>query len=72
MTSITNNQVINASLTSGSGTQTIEIIERDYNNLLNKPTIGGVELVGDVLLQDALEAGVLTNMEIQNLIDNIG
>lgn len=64
---------LKASLTAGTGTQTIEFIEKDYNNLINKPTIGGTELVGDITLEDVGydRPEFLTNSEIENLINSI-
>lgn len=46
-------------------------VEKDYENLLNKPSINGVELVSDKSFED-LGDHVLTNFEILELMKNAG
>lgn len=46
-------------------------VEKDYENLKNKPSINGVELVSDKSFED-LGDHVLTNFEILELMKNAG
>lgn len=41
---------------------------KDYEQLLNKPSIEGVVLIGDKTFED-LHMHVLTNIEIENLLN---
>lgn len=47
------------------------VVEKDYENLKNKPSINGVELVSDKSFED-LGDHVLTNFEILELMKNAG
>lgn len=47
----------------------ITVIDKDYNSLINKPKINGVELIGDKSFPDlGLES--LSNIEIENLLNS--
>lgn len=63
---------LHGTLTAGTGTKIIEKLEKDYNNLENKPAINGKTLQGNIQSDD-LDIGVpLTNQEIENLINRMG
>lgn len=47
------------------------VVEKDYENLKNKPSINGVELVSDKSFEE-LGDHVLTNFEILELMKNAG
>lgn len=47
------------------------VVEKDYENLKNKPSINGVELVSDKSFED-LGDHALTNFEILELMKNAG
>ena len=47
------------------------VIEKDYEKLVNKPSINGVELIQDKSFED-LGDHVLTNFEILELMKNAG
>lgn len=47
------------------------VIEKDYEKLVNKPSINGVELIRDKSFED-LGDHVLTNFEILELMKNAG
>ena len=47
------------------------VIEKDYEKLVNKPSINGVELISDKSFED-LGDHVLTNFEILELMKNAG
>lgn len=69
--SLKNNTSLKATLTAGTGTQTIKEIEKDYTQLINRPKINGVELIGNVP-PESLDVGeALTNMEIEALIQGL-
>lgn len=59
--------------TSMSGTLKMadRVIEKDYEKLVNKPSINGVELIQDKSFED-LGDHVLTNFEILELMRNAG
>jgi hypothetical protein len=68
---IIENASLKGTLTAGSGTQVIKVVEKDYNELDNKPSINGTELIGNILSDDLHIGTPLTNTEIENLINNI-
>lgn len=68
---ITTNASLKATLTAGTGTQVVEVYENDYNDLENKPSINGKELVGNVLSDDLDIGDPLTNSEIEALIQGL-
>lgn len=67
------NASLKATLTAGTGTKIIKEPENDYEKLINKPSINGVELIGNLATADLdLETGeALTNMEIEALIQGL-
>lgn len=71
MDSTRSNASLKATLTAGSGTQVIERVEKDYNQLDNKPSINGTELVGNILSDDLNLGTPLSNIEIEALIQNL-
>ena len=62
--------LILGSLTAGTGTQYFETIINDYNGLINKPSINGVEVVGDLTSAD-LGSSPLSNLAIEALIQSV-
>lgn len=74
MDTIRTNASLKAHLTAGDGTQVIKEVEKDYNNLINKPKINDKELVGSLTTEDlglAYESEALTNTEIEALIQGL-
>jgi len=65
------NASLKGTLTAGKGTQVIKEIEKDYENLINKPSINGIELVGNVSSDDLNIGDALTNTEIEALINGL-
>lgn len=53
----------------GSGESTSR--EYDYEKLKNKPSINGVELIGDKTLEE-IGIGEISNSEIEEIIKSIG
>ena len=56
---------------SGTLKQADRVVEKDYEKLINRPSINGVELVQDKSFED-LGDHVLTNFEILELMKNAG
>ena len=56
---------------SGTLKQAERVVEKDYEKLINRPSINGVELVQDKSFEE-LGDHVLTNFEILELMKNAG
>ena len=56
---------------SGTLKQAERVVEKDYEKLINRPSINGVELIKDKSFED-LGDHVLTNFEILELMKNAG
>ena len=56
---------------SGTLKQADRVVEKDYEKLINRPSINGVELIKDKSFED-LGDHVLTNFEILELMKNAG
>lgn len=56
-----------------AGDTVVRVVDKDYNQLINKPSINGVELVGDLTSEQLHIPDIvaITNEEIEEILSNV-